>query len=117
MSTRVSAGDIILLTVALLALLLLCHFFSPPAWLVFSSIGAGAALPILSRVVRTFLPKSFWSLPLVLVIIFVLHVAHDFSGSKIMPFATLFSAFAIGLCVVEFLLRPFFPLKSREKQT
>ena|SRR5947208_10046930 len=117
MNRRVSVGDIIFLTVALAALLLLCHFFTPPTWLVLSCMGAGAALPILSRVIRTFLPKSLWSLPLVLVIIFMLPLAHDFSRSKIVFFATLSSAFAVGLCVVEFSLRPFFPRKSREIQT
>src|SRR5438552_18578777 len=117
MNARVSVGEIVFLTVALAALLLLCHFFAPPTWLVLFCIGAGAALPILSRVVRSFLPKSFWSLPLVLVIVLIVPLAHDVSGSTVVFFATLFSAFAVGLCVVEFSLRPFFPLKSREGQT
>jgi hypothetical protein len=117
MNARVSVGDIIFLMVALAALLLLYRFFTPPTWLVLSFIGAGGALPILSRAVGTFLPKSFWSLPLVLVIIFVLHLGHDFSGTRVVFFATLSSAFPVGLCAVEFSLRPFFPRKSRESQT
>jgi hypothetical protein len=63
------------------------------------------------------LPKSLWSLPLVLVIIFMRPLTYDFSGSKILFFATLFSAFAVGLCVVELSLRSFFPRKSRESHT
>src|SRR5581483_107202 len=114
MNRRVSIGDIIFLAVALVALLLLCHFLAPPTWLIFFCIGAAAALPILSRVVRIFLPKSLWSLPLLLMIIVIGPLAHDFSGSKIVFFATLSSAFAVGLCVVEFSLRPLFPLKSRQ---
>jgi len=51
MNTHVSVGDIIFLTLALAALLLLCHFFTPPTWLVLSFIGAGGALPVFSRVV------------------------------------------------------------------
>jgi hypothetical protein len=117
MNMRVSVGDIIFLAIALAALLLLCHFFMPPTWLVFFCIGAGAALPILSRVVRTFLPKSLWPLPLLLMIIVIGPLAHDFTGSKIVFFATLANAFAVGLCIVELSLRPFFPRKSREGQT
>jgi hypothetical protein len=117
MNAHVSVGDIIFLTVALAALLLLNHFFAPPTWLVLSFMGAGGVLPILSRVVRIFLPKSLWSLPLVLVLIFVLHLGHDFSGSQVVFFAALSSAFPVGLCVVEFSLRPFFSRKSRQSQT
>jgi hypothetical protein len=97
MNAHVSVGDIIFLTVALAALLLLNHFFAPPTWLALSFMGAGGVLPILSRVVRIFLPKSLWSLPLVLVLIFVLHNGHDLSGIHGVYFSELSSSFSFGL--------------------
>jgi len=66
------------------------------------------------------LPKSLWSLPIILVIMVTLFLDKQFStvSERAGVFFGVFdSALAIGVCAVEFSLRPFFPLKSGEKQT
>jgi hypothetical protein len=120
MSRRVSIGDIIFLVVALAALALLWRFLSPPAEFVLACLGAGASLPILSRVVRRFLPKSLWVLPVILLITVTSSLSHRFPilvGRPGVFFGVLASAFAVGVGVAEFSLRPFFPIKRVEKQT
>jgi hypothetical protein len=119
MNARVSIGDIIFLAVALAALILLWHFFSPPAGFVLSCLGTGASLPIIYRVVRRFLPKSLWSLPVILVIVVTVSLNNRFptlAHQSGVFFGIFASALAVGVCILEFSLRPFFPLKSREKQ-
>ena len=116
MKTRVSNGDIIFLVVALAGLVLLLYFFSPPMWFVFSCLGLGAASPIIWRLTRIFLPKSLQSLPLMLILGFVLLAYHHFTAIPfrlVVFFGTYSTALAVGLCAVEFSLRPFFPLKPR----
>jgi hypothetical protein len=119
MNKRVSLGDIIFLVAAAVALVLLWNLFSPPAGLVISCLLLGASLPIIYRLVRRFLPKSLWSLPIILVITVITpFLGHEFSTVWERPgvfFAVFGSALATGACAVEFSLRPFFPLKSGEK--
>jgi hypothetical protein len=120
MDKRVSAGDIAFLVVTTLALALFWRFFSPPIGLVLWSAAAGAVLPVVYRILRTRLPRSLLSLPFVLVLLFVMSLLRDHTGSAFdsaLFLGAFASAFASGLCVVEFLLRSFFPLKSYEKQT
>jgi hypothetical protein len=120
MNKRVSTGDIIFLVAALAALVLLWRFLSPPAGFVLACLVAGAALPILCRIARSFLSKSLWTLPIILLIAITPWLNHRFPTLAHRPgvfFAVFASAFAVGVCIVEFSLRPFFPLKSREKQT
>jgi hypothetical protein len=121
MNRRVSIGDIIFLALALAALVLLWHFVSPPTGFVIWCITAGAVLPVIYRIVRVRLPKSLWSLPLLLILLITFPLRnHYFPGParNSAAFLGVFaSAFAIGVCLVEFSLRPFFPLKSREKPT
>jgi hypothetical protein len=78
MNKRISIGDILFLVVALAALILLSHFFSPPAGFVFSCMTVGAALPLLYRVVRRFLPRLLWSLPVIPLIVFTLSLSYHF---------------------------------------
>ena len=120
MNKRVSLGDIIFLVAAAVALVLLWNFFSPPAGFVVSCLLLGALLPILYRLVRRFLPKSLWPLPIILVITAMPFLDRQFSTASQRPgvfFGVFGSALAVGVCAVEFSLRPFFPLKSGEKQT
>lgn len=120
MNKRVSLGDIIFLAAAAVALVLLWNFFSPPAGFVVSCLVIGTLLPILYRLVRRFLPKSLWPLPIILVITVTPFLGHQFWTVSDRPgvfFAVFGSALAIGICAVEFSLRPFFPLKSGEKHT
>jgi hypothetical protein len=120
MNGRVSTGDILFLIVALAALILLWRFLSPPAGFVLACLVAGAALPILCRVARRFLPKSLWALPIILLIAVTPWLNHRFPTLAHRPsvfFAVFISALAVGVCIVEFSLRPFFPLNSFEKQT
>jgi len=115
MNKRVSLGDIIFLAAAAVALVLLWNFFSPPAGFVVSCLVVGGLLPILYRLVRKFLPKSLWSLPLILVIIVSGFLNHRFCTASERPgvfFVVFGSALVIGVCAVECSLRPFFPLKS-----
>jgi hypothetical protein len=118
MNKRVSVGDIAFLVAAVLALAVLWRFFSPPLGFVLWCAAAGAVLPVVYRIFRTRLSKSLLSLPFLLVLFVMFFLRdHYFAGSArdsgvfLGVFA---SAFAAGLCIVEFLLRPFFPLKSRE---
>jgi len=122
MNKRVSIGDIAFLLAAAVALALLWRLFSPPAGFVVWCVAVGAALPVVYRILRPRLRKSLLSLPFLLVLFFVIFPLrnHYFAGPArdSAVFLGLFgSAFAVGLCIVEFSLRPFFPLKSREKHT
>jgi hypothetical protein len=121
MNKRVSVGDIALLVVAAIALVLLWRFFSPPLGFVLWCAAAGAALPLIYRIFSTRLPKSLLSLPFLLVFFVIFFLRdHYFAGSARNSgvFLGVFaSAFAAGLCVVEFLLRPFFPLRSGKEHS
>ena len=123
MNKRVSLGDIIFLVVALAVLVLLWWLFSPPRAFVFSCLAAGAAIPILSRIARKLLPKPYWMLPTILVMLVVVfpvgqHYFPDTADKRFVLFyGTFFSAFAVGVCIVEFSLRPFFPIRRADKQT
>ena len=122
MNKRVSIGDISFLIVAAVALALLWRLFSPPRGFVLRCIAAGAVLPIVYRICRPRLPKSFLSLPFLLVLFIVIFPLRDHyfaepAGNSAVFLGVFGSAFAVGLCIVEFLLRPFFPLKSAEKHT
>jgi hypothetical protein len=118
MKTRASLGDIIFLVVVIIALVLLWHFLSPSTWFVLSCLGLGAAYPVLVRLGRVFVPRSLQSLPFILILCLVLPAYERFPAvpyRSVVFFATYFAALAVGLCIVEFSLRPFFPLKPREK--
>src|SRR5258708_30285092 len=105
MNKRVSPGDIIFLSVNLTVLIVLLWFFSPPKTFVLSCMAVGAMTPILQRIVRRLLPKAHWTLPLVLVVGFIIFL-HDryypgpiekYFGLSILAFG---SSFAVALCVV-----------------
>ena len=120
MNRHVSIGDIVFLVVALGTLVFLWRFLSPPSGFVLSCLVAGATLPILCRIARRFFQKSLWALPVILLIVVTPWLNHrfpTFADRRAVFFAVFASALAVGVCIVEFSLRPFFPLKSREKQT
>src|SRR5262245_18184493 len=109
MKTRASIGEIIFLQLSLAGCVLLWSFFSPPTWFVLLCLGLGAAVPILGRITRTFFPNSDGAqvLPFTPIFFFIIPALDHFPAGPhrgIVSFSTYFTALAVGVGTVEFLL-------------
>jgi hypothetical protein len=121
MNKRVSIADVTFLIGTSAVLVLLWWLFSPPPGFVVWCAVLGALTPIVIRILRARAIKSAFAWVLVVLLIMLLFLREHYLTPVACPslvFIAVFgSAFAVGVLVAEFSLRPFFPIKRVEKQT
>jgi hypothetical protein len=124
MKARFSVGDIICLAAALAVLAVSWRFTSPSNTFVGACLASGAAIPILSRVVRR-LSKPYRTLVYLPIGIFCAVLIplprHHYPSHPILSscvtIVTFLSALTVGAGIADLSLRLFFPIKRGEERT
>lgn len=119
MKTRVFLGNFAFLTVASVLLLYIWRTYRPEAGFIFWCAGIGAAIPACFAFLRPWPRARSLILPLSICPLFILREIYFGPGGSSLAlfFVTFFSAFTVGLCIVEFALRLLRHASSREHTT